>query len=164
MTDDGLIFERRTLSGSAVGPGRVINMKLVGTVMTMHKHKQRGFTLVELMIVVAIIAIIAAIALPSYTQYVQRARAADAQGALMSLANAMERFHTTNTTYNGASVGGNAGDIFPDEAPLDSSVKYYDLVIIAADATSYRVEAQPKNNQGGGTIALLSTGQRINWQ
>ena len=67
-------------------------------------QRQTGVTLIELMIVVAIIGIIAAIALPSYNRYIENARAADAKSALMSLANAMERFHTKNMTYVGASV------------------------------------------------------------
>ena len=125
--------------------------------------KQNGITLIELMIVVAIIGILAAVALPSYTRYVENARAADAKSALMSLANAMERHHTQNMTYVGASVGGNAGDIFPNEAPLDGTAKFYDLVIVSQTATAFRVEARPKNGQRGGTIALLSNGQRINW-
>lgn len=128
------------------------------------KRRQQGVTLIELMIVVAIIGIIAAIALPSYNNYVENARAADAKSALMSLANALERYHTQNTTYVGASIGGAADDIFPAEAPLDSSVKFYDLVIANQSATAFRIEAQPKNGQGGGTIALLSNGQRDNWE
>ncbi len=126
-------------------------------------QRQNGFTLIELMIVVAIIGIIAAIAVPSYTQYVENARAADAKSALMSLASAMERFHTENMTYVGATVGSGAGDIFPAEAPLDGSSKFYDLSIDSQTATAFQIEAQPKNGQGGGTIALLSNGQRVNW-
>lgn len=127
------------------------------------QSKNTGFTLIELMIVVAIIGIIVAIALPSYTRYVENARAADAKSALMSLANAMERYHTENMTYVGASIGDDPGDIFPNEAPLDGSAKFYDLVIDSSSATAFRIEAQPKNNQGGGTIALLSNGKRDNW-
>lgn len=132
--------------------------------MGRNSSRQAGFTLIELMIVVAIVGILAAIAWPAYQNYVESARRADAQGALMSLANAMERFHTTNRTYAGASVGSGAGDIFPSEAPLEGNQKWYNLVITAQDGTSYRIEAQPKNGQGGGTIALLSTGQRVNWE
>lgn len=126
------------------------------------QRKQVGFTLIELMIVVAIIAIIAAIALPSYQGYVERTRAGDAQAALMSLANAMERFHTQNGTYDGATVG--AGGIFPAEAPLDGNNKFYNLEIVSATVTAYELRAVPKNGQGGGNIGLDSTGLRTNWQ
>ncbi len=117
------------------------------------------------MIAVAIIGIIAAIAIPSYSQYVRQARATEAQGALMSLASRLERFHTQNSTYTGATLGNGATDIFPAEAPLDGAAKYYDLVIVAAstNASSFRIEARPKNGQGGNTFVLLSTGQRIGW-
>lgn len=128
--------------------------------------RESGFTLIELMIVVAIIGIIAAIAVPSYNQYVERTRATDAQGALTSLASSLERFHTQNSTYAGATLGdgSSATDIFPSEAPLDGSKKFYDLTIESQDATSFKIVADPKNGQGGGKIELLSTGEKVNWQ
>ena len=59
-----------------------------------------GFTLVELVIVVAIIGILASIAYPSYLNQVRKARRADAQKDLMVLANHMERFFTTYNRYD----------------------------------------------------------------
>ena len=65
----------------------------------MRIRKYNGFTLIELMIVVAIIAIIAAIAYPSYSNYVYRARRADAQEMLMRVAAAQERYYTNMNNY-----------------------------------------------------------------
>lgn len=124
----------------------------------------KGFSLIELMIVVAIIGIIASIAYPSYTQYVERARRSDAQGALMGLAAAMERHRTVNGTYAGAGAGGadtGAPSIYSAEAPVDGNPKFYDLTIEAANATSFQLQATPKNGQAGdGILTLAHTGAR----
>ena len=125
---------------------------------------QKGFTLIELMIVVAIVGIIAAIAYPSYTEHVRKTKRSDGQGALMGLAGAMERHYASNNGYTGAASGGadtGSPAIYPDEAPLDGSDKYYDLTIQAADATSFTLRATPKGAQAGdGMLELDSTGAR----
>lgn len=59
----------------------------------------RGFTLIELMIVVAIVAILAAVAYPSYTNYVFRTRRADGREILMRIAAAQERNYTNLNAY-----------------------------------------------------------------
>lgn len=67
--------------------------------------KQKGFTLVELMITVAIVAILVAVAYPSYTSSVNKGRRADAQNALLNFAALQERFYSDRGSY------GDLGDI-----------------------------------------------------
>ena len=62
-------------------------------------NKQRGVTLLELMIVVVVIGILVAIGYPSYTKQVQRTKRAECAGGLVQLANAMERYFSQNNTY-----------------------------------------------------------------
>lgn len=61
--------------------------------------KTRGFTLIELMIVVAIVAILAAVAIPSYQQYIQKSRRVDAKETLTRMAALQERFFFQNSAY-----------------------------------------------------------------
>ena len=74
-----------------------------------------GFTLVELMIVVAAVAILAAIAIPQYGQYVMRAKRVEARTALLDLAARQERFFALNNAYSSdaAALGYGAGATFP---------------------------------------------------
>ena len=68
--------------------------------------KQTGFTLVELMIVVAIIAILATIALPSYQSYVERTKLATAKNELVDIVAQMRRYKLTNSpNYSKAGLG-----------------------------------------------------------
>lgn len=132
---------------------------------------QYGFTLIELMIVVAIIGILAAIAYPSYQSYVEKTRRTDAQGALMSFANAMERYYTQNNTYIGADGGSSAisntltapaSTVFAGQSPMDGS-PFYNLRIYNLTANSYELRAVPiagTAQANNGFIQLLSTGQR----
>lgn len=123
--------------------------------------RQNGFTLIELMIVVAIIALLAGIAWPSYREHIKSANRADAQGALMGLAQAMEKYFTENGTYAGSHAYG-VPNIFPDLVPLDGgSNKTYRLHIFAANDESYTLRAIPINAQAGdGMLELQSNGVR----
>jgi len=99
----------------------------------------RGFTLIEVMIVVAIIAILASIAFPAYQESVRKGKRSDGQGALMGLASAMERYYTENNTYVGATLG--SGGIFNSTVPVDGGAPYYNLAISTATATAYTLTA-----------------------
>ena len=61
--------------------------------------KFKGFTLVELMIVVSIVGILASIAIPSYSQYVTRANRLDATTIIFQLAQAQEKYFASNLRY-----------------------------------------------------------------
>ena len=129
--------------------------------------RSKGFSLIELMIVIAVIAIIAAIALPSYQESVKKTRRSDAQGALLGFAQAMERFYTDNGTYVGAAgtvgtpTATGAPFIFSTKSPVDGGITYYNLKINAAAAASYTLYAEPVNAQAGnGNLGLKSTGRR----
>ena len=128
--------------------------------------RKRGFTLIELIIVMAIIAIIAAFAYPSYIDQVRATNRADCTGGLASLANAMERHYSINGSYLGAAAGGantGAPGIFDTTCPLDGGNATYNLTIQAATVSTYTLNATPVNNQANdrcGTLVITSTGAK----
>ena len=71
----------------------------------MKRQTQRGFTLIEVMIVVAIVGILSAIAYPSYQEYVAKSRRATLVGLLQQGQQWMERFYTENYRYDQNSTG-----------------------------------------------------------
>lgn len=112
---------------------------------------QRGFTLIEVMIVVVIIGILSAIAMPLYTQYVQNARRAEARALLMENAQYMQRFYTQNGSFSRTLAG--TAPVLPNTANT-----YYDFDNDAATltTTTYTVRAKPK---AGGPMASDKCGQ-----
>ena len=130
---------------------------------------QAGFTLIELMIVVAIIGILAAIALPSYSSYVARATRADARVTLLQATQLMQRFYTANDRFDqdrsgnvpSAASGFLAG---ANRSPADGT-KAYDLVLSNLTASSYSAQMVP-DPLGAmaadkcGSFTITSTGVR----
>ena len=72
-------------------------------------HQQTGFTLIELMIVVAVIGILAAIAIPNYSDYIKRGKAAEATSNLATLRVKMEQYFQDNRTYIGGACSPTSG-------------------------------------------------------
>jgi len=64
-------------------------------------NRQRGFTLIEIMIVVAIVGILSAVAIPMYTSYMARGKLVEAQSTLTAARVAIEQYYQDNRTYVG---------------------------------------------------------------
>ena len=109
---------------------------------------QRGFTLIELMIVVAIVAILAAIALPAYQDYVRRGNIPEATSELASRRVALEQWFQDNRDY---SVAGG-----PCAAPWTS--KHFSFSCGNLTATTYKITATGTGTLMSGFVYTLDQG------
>ena len=82
--------------------GKMFNSKITRYAGKGIKLSNGGFTLIELMIVVAIVAILAAIAYPAYTSQIMKADRSDARAALLAAAQSLEKCYTEYNAYNNA--------------------------------------------------------------
>jgi type IV pilus assembly protein PilE len=127
--------------------------------------KTQGFTLTELLIVVAVISILASIAIPAYNKTVLRGKRSEARLTLVSLIQTQERFRANCSQY-GATLG-SADSCGTTPAVAFSSTTsngLYDIAITAADATSFTATATAKTgtsqvNDTGCTVLTLAQSQ-----
>jgi len=101
----------------------------------------KGFTLIELMVVVVIIAIIASIAIPSFFDSVRKARRSDAKEALFDVSARLEQYYQDNKGYPTTADMTLLGYL---NNPYVSPEGYYDISFVGTpDATSYTIQAKP---------------------
>ena len=117
-----------------------------------------GFTLIELMVVVAIVAILASIAVPSYRQYLQRGAIAEAIAALGSGRVVLEQFYLDNRTYVGAPCPDDTDRFIIGSAPATNCILAQETYTLTATGTgnvagfSYTVnEANVRTSTAWGT-------------
>ncbi len=122
--------------------------------------KKQGFTLIELMIVVAIIAILAAIAYPSYQSYVQRTKRVEAQTELLAIAQKMSSYKLANGSFYGATLAKVYGQSNINKS--GSSTYQLSLSSTTVDPThKWVLTAKPIGSQAKtGAMTIDSTGRQ----
>jgi type IV pilus assembly protein PilE len=108
---------------------------------------QRGFTLIELMIVAIVIAVLAAIAIPSYLEQSRKGRRADAVRAMGEYQLALERWRAENPSYANCSPSPCGSGTYPP----DPTSEFYTVASggITTSATAYSITLSPSGKQAG---------------
>lgn len=114
-----------------------INMKTI--------KSNNGFTLIEILIVVAIIGILSALAYPQYGQFVEKSRRSDGHLALLQEIQTMERCKSTRYSYAGCAL-----------TAAESPEAYYAITLVS-DATTFTITATGQNSQANDASCSVMT-------
>ncbi|MBM2884409.1 type IV pilin protein [Chromobacterium amazonense] len=129
-----------------------------------HPQKQKGFSLIELVIAMAVLAILVGVAVPAYTSFIQQSNRSAAKTALQDLATRQESYYTLNNTYASQLTALNyaSGTVY---VPGGGN-NLYALAISSATASSFTLTATPQGNQAKDTscqtFQLDNQGNQLN--
>ena len=104
-------------------------------------HNQRGFTLMELMVVIVIVAILAAVAVPLYINYVKDAKRTEAKGAIAAVISAEQVYYQNHESYT--------DDKNELRVDLTDVERNWNIVVTGAGGTSFTVEATGQADAAG---------------
>ena len=126
----------------------------------MARNRTRGFTLLEVMIVVVMIALLGAVALPSYQATVRKGRRAEARAALVTAAQLMERYATEHAAsgYSTATISSVTGPTVVTKPTTDNG--YYQLSLTNLAATTFTLRATPQGAQASDSCATFTLDER----
>lgn len=133
--------------------------------------REAGFTIIELMIVVAIIGLLAGIGVPSYKEYVNKSKRAEGKAALTAAAARLERYYSLNNCYPSSSCGSPAATDSPSALTAagiqgfsgESSTKAYYNISVTFAAQTFTLTASPKSpytDAKCGNLTLSNTGRK----
>jgi type IV pilus assembly protein PilE len=116
--------------------------------MLKSKYKQCGFTLIEVMIVVAIIGILSAVAYPSYRQYVIASQRSVAKSTVLDVAARQNQYYSNNKTYTAdlADLGLTATYYVDGNGSSTSANALYQMTIASGSSLTFDITATPQGS------------------
>ena len=129
-------------------------------------QQSKGFTLIELMIVIAIVAIIAAIAIPAYNEQVRKSRRAEASRFAGDMQLSLERWRAENPSFAACAPTPCGSGAYPT-VPTATASPFYEVAMVidaATAAANYRITATPRTGsvQAGDRCGVLTLDRSTN--
>jgi len=148
------------MSGIAITKEFAMRQGISNNVVTgaLQGRLQRGFTLIELMVVVAVIAILASIAYPAYQDSIRKSRRAQAKADLVEYAALAERFRTVNNTY--LTAGTVTFTLPSTKSPRETTAPtHYALALSTQTDNTFAITATAQGDQARDRCGNLSLDQ-----
>jgi type IV pilus assembly protein PilE len=117
--------------------------------------KQKGFTLMELMVVIVIVAILAAVAVPLYVNYVRDAQRTEAKGAIGAVITAEQTYYQMNSLYITDTFTPNGASPQKLNCDLTETLNNWSISVTLASATGFTVVATGKGPTAGRSVTLV---------